>query len=114
MQPFGKKAAAPRKALGPVEEWAGTLGEQIEDVTPGEPSDALTEAKVSGMTGVMEARAAKGRIEAFYAEVEAEANENLELYRRWTDRNNALAKEWITSDKPKQKQWAEAWQETQQ
>lgn len=70
---------------------------------------ALAESKTIAEAGAADARAVMNGIEAYQKTLEREAGQSMEQFRRWTDRNNDLARRWIKSDSPKHRQWAEAW-----
>lgn len=105
---FGTRAAPHIDAMKKVQAWATKLKPQV-----GSQGPALKTAKASAKTGVAEAKNAFANVENFYATVEGEASDNLDLLRKWTDQNNALAKQWINSNSPKHKAWAQAWMKSQ-
>jgi len=53
-------------------------------------------------------------VAAFEPFLESEGNDNLDMFQRWTDHNNALAKQWQGSSSAPHREWAEAWMKTQQ
>jgi len=109
LETLGGSAAPHVAALRKVQDWCGGLKSQVNA-----QGAALGRAKQDAVRGVAETQVMLTNIEAYENSLESEANENLEQFRRWTDRNNALAKEWVKSENPKLKQWAEEWMKTQE
>ncbi len=108
LQPFGAKAAPHVQSLNKVQQWATTLKPQVAAQGP-----ALKSAKAGGKAGAAEARTTFARVEQFQSTLESEGSENLDLFRRWTDRNNKTAKLLAASNNPKHQQWAADWMKTQ-
>jgi hypothetical protein len=109
LKPLGSAAARQVEALADVQSWCSTLKPEVTA-----QGKALAKAKELGASGAAHTRAVMAGIEGFEAKLERQANDNLEMFRRWTDRNNALARAWIKSDNPKHRQWAEEWLKTQE
>ncbi len=84
--------------------WASDLKPRVD-----KRGAAMAESKAIAAAGAADARAVMNGIEAYQKSLEQAANADMEQFRRWTDRNNALARRWIKSDSPKHRKWAEAW-----
>ncbi|MEP0844693.1 MAG: hypothetical protein HRF43_18490 [Phycisphaerae bacterium] len=108
LQPFGARAAAHVEALKGVQAWAARLKPLV-----GSQGKELASAKELGKSGSASARKAFANVEAFQDSQEADANESLEIFQRWTDENNRLAREWINCPSAKHRAWAQEWLKTQ-
>jgi hypothetical protein len=109
LQPFGARAAPHVQSLNKVQQWATDLKPRVAAQGP-----ALKTAKAGGQAGAADARATFARVESFQSSLESEGGENLDLFRRWTDQNNRLAKTLSTSNNPKHQKWAADWMKTQE
>jgi hypothetical protein len=109
VQPFGPSAAPHVDSLKGVQSWASGLKPKI----AGAQGPASKAAKDNGKAGVANARQVLAQLEAFQGGIEGDANDQLEIFRQWTDRNNETAKQWINSDNPKLREWAQEWMKTQ-
>ena len=101
---LGSGAARHIELLKQAGAWATDLKPRVD-----KRGAAMAESKAIATAGAADARAVMNGVEAYQNSLERTANEDMEQFRRWTDRNNALARRWIKSDSPKHRQWAEAW-----
>lgn len=115
LEPYAAKAGAHIDGLKRVQAWAKDLKAQIDKAAQAGAAGAaqMKAAKANGLGGVPVARQVKTAVEGFTAQQESGANEALDVYTRWTNYNNNLAKQWMSSPDEKQRQWAEAWNKTQ-
>ncbi len=109
LEPYAAKAANVIESLKQDQSWAATLKSQTAQGGP-----AAKGAKASAKAGVQHVRLSVSQAESFQAGLEGEANENMALYQQWTDRNNKTAQKWAASNSPKHREWAQAWQKTQE
>lgn len=115
LEPYGPKAGAHIDGLKRVQAWAKDLKAQIEKASQAGAAGAaqMKSAKANGLGGVPVAKQVKAAVEGFSAQQEGGANDALDVYTRWTNHNNSVAKQWMSSPDEKQRQWAEAWMKTQ-
>ncbi|MHC5110532.1 MAG: hypothetical protein ACYTHJ_11730 [Planctomycetota bacterium] len=109
LTPLGEDARKHVEALDDIESWAHDLHPRVNS-----SGDQLVKAKSSGAQGVSQTRQAFMEIEKYQTGIESKGNEDLEIYRQWTNYNDKLAARWISSSSAKHRQWAEAWMKTQE
>lgn len=115
LEPYGAKAGAHLDGLKRVSAWAKELKAQVEKASQpgGAGAASMKAAKANGAAGVPVAKQVKAAVEGFTAQQEGGASDAIDVYTRWTNYNNQLAKQWLASPDDKQRQWAEAWTKTQ-